>query len=146
MVNSDLKPLTLSINSTIYVFKRFGPLNLLTFLGGRAASSGQLDVPVGFFYTSEPNTYRRLSEALAFLCRSLLPGLERLPKALNGFFISHATCFDLQSSTRLFGLFMSIASTPIAYSGHESSQWLFHTMYLIYANWALKFLCSGSRT
>ena len=60
VVNSDLKPLTLSVNSTIYVFKRFGPLNLLTFLGGRAASSGQLDVPVGFFYTSEPNTYRRL--------------------------------------------------------------------------------------
>ena len=35
--------------------------------------------------------YERLS--LAFLRRSMLPGLERLPKALNGFFMSHTTCF-----------------------------------------------------
>ena len=46
------------------------------------------------------------------------------------------TC-KLRLSEALFGLFMSKASTPVAFSGHESSRWLLHTVYLIYANWAL---------
>ena len=45
------------------VFKRFGPLNLLTFSGGRAASGDQPDVPVGF---------------------SLSFGTQRLPPAMRG--------------------------------------------------------------
>ena len=51
--------------------------------------------------------------------------------------ILHALTCNLRLCEALFGLFMSIASIPVAYSGHESSQWLFHTVYLIYANWAL---------
>ena len=53
--------------------------------------------PCRFFFILRNPTltagYERLS--LAFLCRSLLPGLERLPKALNGFFMPHTTCFWL---------------------------------------------------
>ena len=45
------------------VFKRFGPLTLLTFSGGRAASGDQPDVPVGF---------------------SLSFGTQRLPPAMRG--------------------------------------------------------------
>ena len=74
----------------------FRPFESPDVFGGRAAS-GCL---CRFFILRNPTLtagYERLS--LAFLCRSLLPGLERLPKALNGFFMSHTTCFDLQSST-----------------------------------------------
>ena len=53
--------------------------------------------PCRFFFILQNPTltagYERLS--FAFLCRSLLPGLERLPKALNGFFMSPITCFWL---------------------------------------------------
>ena len=78
------------------VFKRFGPLNLLMFSREAGRIRWSAGCPCRFFILRNPTLtagYERLS--LAFLCRSLLPGLERLPKALNGFFMSHTTCFWL---------------------------------------------------
>ena len=97
------------------VFKRFGPLNLLTFSGGRAASGDQPDVTVGF---------------------SLSFGTQRLPPAMRGSLwpsyaghccldwsdfrkLSMASCrilpaFDLQSSdyARLYLAFLCRSHPP----------------------------------
>ena len=61
------------------------------------------------------------------------------PKALNGFFMSHTTFFctwKLRLCKALFGLFMSIASTPVGYSGHESSQWHLFTLWVCAPAWS----------
>ena len=85
------------------VFKRFGPLNLLTFLGGGGPHPVISRMSLSVFYPSEPNAYagyERLS--LAFLCRSLLPGLERLVSDFRKLSMASSCrilpAFDLQSS------------------------------------------------
>ena len=123
------------------VFKRFGPLNLLTFSGGGphpVISRMSLSV---FLYPSEPNAYRRLWEALFGLLMPVTAAWTGATSESSQWLLHVAyylllTC-NLRLCEALFGPFMSIASTPVAYSGHGSSQWLFHTVYLIYANWAL---------
>ena len=123
------------------VFKRFGPLNLLTFSWGGPH-------PV----------ISRISLSVFLLSF----GTQRLPPAMRGsLWPSYAghCCLDwsdfrklsmasscrilpalhLQSSTMRGSLWPFYVDRihPVASSGHESSQWLFHTVYLIYANWAL---------
>ena len=75
----------------------FRPFESPDVFGGGGRIRWSAGCPCRFFFILRSPTltagYERLS--LAFLCRSLLPGLERLPKALNGFFMSHTTCFWL---------------------------------------------------
>ena len=94
-----------------------------------------------FLYPSEPNAYRRLWEALFGLLMPVTVAWTGATSESSQWLLHVAyylllTC-NLRLCEALFGPFMSIASTPAAYSGHGSSQWLFHTVYLIYANWAL---------
>ena len=84
--------------------------------------------------------YLRLCEALVGL---LMPGLNRLRK-LSFASLCRLEAGKLRLCETLFGLLVSIASAPVAYSGHESSRWLLHVVYLIYANWGLNFLYGGS--
>ena len=106
------------------------------------------------FLPSEPNAiqgYARLS--LAFLSRSLVPGLEHsLPDCESSHWLRYvAYCTAWKPATFHYARFSlaflrrSRPPVPVAYSGHESSLWLIHTVNLIYANWGLNFLSSGSR-
>ena len=123
------------------IFKRFDLMTLLTFSG-----AGRIMWLSGCpcrFWPSRPNAilgYARLS--LAFLCRSLLPGLKWLRKLSLAFFMSLTSPLGSRQPSTMRG---SIASAPIANRGHEISRWLLHAVYLIYANWGLNFLSSGSR-
>ena len=70
------------------VFKRFGPLNLLTFLGGGlhpAYHRMSLSVYLSFGTQRLPPAMR--GSLWPSYADPLLPGLERLLKALNGFFM-----------------------------------------------------------
>ena len=80
---------------------------------------------------------------MAFLCRSLLPGSERLRKlslASLCRLLHHLEDGNLRLCEALFGLLVSIVSAPVAYSGRESSRWLLHAVHLIYAKWGPKFV------
>ena len=66
-------------------------------------------------------------------------------EALISSFMSLTAPLGSRQSSTLQGHLMSIASAPVACSGHESSRWLLHAVYLTYANWGINFLCSGSR-
>ena len=118
----------------------FRPFESPDVSGGRAASSDQPDVPVGLlsFGTQRlpPAMKGSLWPSYAGHCCLDWSDFRKLSMASSCRILPALTC-NLRLCEALFGLFMSIASTLVAYSGHESSQWLFHTVYLIYANWAL---------
>ena len=76
------------------MFRPFESPDVFEVRGGAGAHPVVSRMSLSDFILRNPTLtagYERLS--LAFLCRSLLPGLERLPKALNDFFVSHTTCF-----------------------------------------------------
>ena len=97
----------------------FRPYEAPYVFGGRAASSDHSYVPVGF-YLSDLTLSSAMRLSLAFLCRSLLPGLERLWKLSLASLCRLLHCLEADNlllCEALFGLL----------------------------NWDLNFLCSGSR-
>ena len=117
-----------------------GGLNLLTFSGGGPhAVISRMSLSVFLSFGTQrlaPAMRGSLWPSYAGHCCLDWSDFRKLSMASSCRILPALTC-NLRLCEALFGLFMSIASTPVAYSGHESSQWLFHIVYLIYANWAL---------
>ena len=126
------------------VFKR--PCGSCVFEGSRGAGRIRWTaVHPCRFLLSEASAifgYARVSLAL---CRSLLPVQERLWKLSLASLWRLLEAGSLRLCESLFGLLVSIESAPVAYTCHESSRWILHAVYLIYANWGLDFLCYGSQ-
>ena len=113
------------------VFKRFGPLNLLTFSGGRPHPVSRMSLSVFILRNRSPPAMRdSLWPSYTGHCCLDWSDSESSQWLLHDAYYQLCTC-NLRLCEDLFGLFMTIASTPVAYSAHESSQWLFHTVYLI---------------
>ena len=117
-----------------YEFPWFS-LHFLQFLGG---GLHPVNSRMSFrFLPSGPNvtfSYERLS--LTFLCRSLMPRLERFWKLSLTYLcrlLHSLEAGNLRLCEALFGLLVLIGCASLSYSGHEGSRWLLHAKYLLYA-------------